>query len=46
MARLKRSEPDIPAIERSQKIKDMWYNLPSHEQKKLSREPLAIEKRK
>jgi len=46
MSKLKRSEPDMPAMERSQKVKEMWYALPSHEQKKLRKEPALIEKRK
>ena len=46
MNRLKRDHPDMPSLERSRKVKDMWYGLPGHEQKKLRKQPLEIERRK
>lgn len=46
MAKLRRSQPDISPLERSKKVKAMWYALPSHEQKQLSKEPALLEKRK
>lgn len=46
MSKLKRDYPNMSSMERSKKVKDLWYNLPSHEQKKLRKEPLSVEKRK
>ena len=46
MAKLRRANPEMSPLERSRKVKEMWYNLPSHEQKMLSKEPTLVEKRK